>query len=65
MKPQSTDQVAARNHHLTTAEFAKLNLVKPQSVIKRYCQTGSYFGVVPEKHANRRLMWQGTTPTQR
>ena len=41
----------------STEAFAALNQVKPQTVRKRYCQTGSYFGVIPEKLANRRLVW--------
>jgi len=32
----------------TTAEFAAKNLVKPQTVRKQLCQTGSYFGTKPK-----------------
>ncbi len=42
---------------LTTAEFSKQYLVKPQTVLKRLCETGSYFGVVPTKLPNGRLAW--------
>lgn len=41
----------------TTERFAKLNLVKPQTVLKRHCETGSYFGAIPRKLANGRLAW--------
>jgi hypothetical protein len=41
----------------TTAEIAKANLVKPQTVLKRLCLTGSYFGIVPNKLPNGRLAW--------
>jgi len=41
----------------TTAEHAARNLVKPQTVLKRYCETGSYYGIVPEKLPNGRLAW--------
>jgi len=40
-----------------TNEFAKEYLVKPQTVLKRFSQTGSYFGVVPVKLPNGRLAW--------
>ena len=41
----------------STAEIAERNLVKPQTVLKRLCLTGSYFGVVPKKLPNGRLAW--------
>jgi len=41
----------------STNEFAASHLVLPQSVRVRLCQTGSYFGIVPEKLPNGRLMW--------
>ena len=40
-----------------TNEFAREYLVKPQTVLKRFSQTGSYFGVVPLKLPNGRLAW--------
>lgn len=42
---------------LDTDAFASLNGVKGQTVRKRLCETGSYFGVMPRKLANRRLAW--------
>lgn len=41
----------------TTNEYAAEKLVKPQTVRKRYNQTGSYFGDVPVKAPNGRLHW--------
>ena len=41
----------------TTAQFAGKYLVKPDTVRTRYCLTGSYFGVVPKKLPNGRLVW--------
>lgn len=43
--------------HGSTQEFATLNLVRPQSVRKRLCQTGSYFGIKPTKLPNGKLLW--------
>lgn len=31
---------------------------------KRYCQTGSYFGVAPRKHANGRFLWPAVVVTK-
>ena len=41
----------------STEQFAGRNLVKAQTVLKRYCETGSYFGVIPQKLPNGRLAW--------
>jgi hypothetical protein len=43
--------------HLSTEEFAAAVAVDPQSVRKRYSQTGSYHGVRPTKLPSRRLLW--------
>lgn len=42
---------------LDTDAFAAINGVKGQTVRKRLCETGSYFGVRPKKLVNRRLKW--------
>lgn len=42
---------------LSTKDAAQMMLVKEQTLRKRYCETGSYFGVVPQKLPNRRLLW--------
>lgn len=40
-----------------TDQFATINNVKAQTVRKRYCLEGSYFGLRPKKLANRKLLW--------
>lgn len=42
---------------LLTEQFAEKQHVKPQSVRARLCKTGSYFGIVPTRLANKRLLW--------
>lgn len=42
---------------LSTAEFAKLHGLQPRSIRQRVSDTGSYYGVRPQKLANRRLLW--------
>jgi hypothetical protein len=48
-----------------TKTFAAHNLIEEQTARKRYSQTGSYFGVVPQKHANGRLLWPAVIVTKR
>ena len=43
--------------YLSTAEFAAVLAVEPQSVRKRYSETGSYHGVRPTKLSSRRVIW--------
>ncbi|PAJ87270.1 DNA-binding protein [Burkholderia ubonensis] len=45
------------NRPLTTEELASLLSIRPQSIRKRYCQTGAYFTLRPVKLPNGRLMW--------
>ncbi len=42
---------------LGTDEFARLNLVREQTVRARVCRTGTYFGIAPQKLASGRLAW--------
>lgn len=49
---------------LTTEEFAKLNMVKAQSVRCRLCRFGTYFGVRPAKLANGRTAWPNVQVTR-
>jgi hypothetical protein len=42
---------------VATEHYAKRKLVKPQTVRKRYSQTGSYFGDRPVKLSSGRLLW--------
>ncbi len=47
----------ANSYCLSTSEFAKRNLVKPQTVRKQHAATGTYFGVRPLPLPNRKLLW--------
>ena len=49
---------------LSTAEFAKLNGVRPNTVRQHLCNRGSYYGVKPEKRANGHNYWPAIVPTQ-
>lgn len=61
MKESSTnDQSTSGEYVLNTGEFAALNKVRGSSVLQRYSSHGSYFGIVPKKLANRRLVWPNT-----
>lgn len=42
---------------LSTEELAAQLTLRPQTIRKRYCQTGAYFSVRPVKMPNGRLMW--------
>jgi hypothetical protein len=42
---------------ITTKEFASQLSMAPQSIRKRWSQTGSYFGIKPKKLPNRFLAW--------
>jgi hypothetical protein len=55
--PRSPMPVPENREHLSTEEFAAVLAVEPQSVRKRYSETGSYHGVRPTKLPNRRLLW--------
>jgi hypothetical protein len=48
---------AEKVYGLSTAQFAALNLVKPQTVRKRLCETGSFHGVRPVRLLTNRLAW--------
>lgn len=42
---------------ITTETFAEKLSLNPQSIRKRYSQTGAYYGVRPIKMRNGRLLW--------
>lgn len=42
---------------LTTKQFSELNGVTQNTVRQRYCKTGSFWGITPEKLINGRLEW--------
>lgn len=44
-------------YKLSTGQFAAEVGVKAQSVRARFCHTGSYYGVVPRRMPNDRLLW--------
>jgi hypothetical protein len=44
-------------YSLSTAEFAALAMVKPQSITAALCTKGSYHGVLPRKLPSGRLAW--------
>lgn len=41
----------------STEELAAEVKARPQSIRKRYCQTGSYWGLRPVKLPSGRLLW--------
>lgn len=49
---------------LSTEELAAQLALRPQSIRKRFCQTGAYFCVRPVKLPNGRLMWPGDSLDQ-
>ena len=42
---------------MTTAQLAAQLNLKPQTLLKRHSQTGSYLGIRPKKFLNGRLCW--------
>lgn len=42
---------------ITTNEMAEALKIKPQTIRKRYCLTGSYYGCRPHKLSNGMLRW--------
>ncbi|WP_147482636.1 hypothetical protein [Burkholderia pseudomallei] len=57
-----TPQALAKG--VPTEVFANNNHIRPQTPRKQYCLTGSYFGVVPQKLANGRLLWPDVIVTK-
>lgn len=51
----------ASHYNRTTDEFADLLRIKSQTVRKRYCQHGSYFGIRPLRLPNGKLLWPDAT----
>jgi hypothetical protein len=51
------DSNTAVKYELGCEQFAAINQVKTQTVRARLCRTGSYYGVLPLKLANGRLVW--------
>lgn len=42
---------------MTTEQLATLLFILPQSIRKRFCETGAYYCLRPVKLPNRRLIW--------
>lgn len=42
---------------MNTEQLAEALHLKPQSIRKRFYETGSYYGLIPVKLPNRRLVW--------
>jgi len=54
----------ASDFPLSTEELAQQLKIRPQSIRKRYCETGAYFCLRPFKLPNGRLMWPGNALQQ-
>lgn len=57
MKSTQLVAIAKSRQLLTTEELAERLSLRPQSIRKRLCVTGSYFSVRPVKLPNGRLLW--------
>jgi hypothetical protein len=55
--PRGPMPIPENREHVSTDELAAILAVDPQSIRKRYSQTGSYHGVRPTKLPSRRLLW--------
>lgn len=47
---------------LTTAEFARLHGVTPDAIRQALAKRGNYFGAVPVRRPNGRLLWPSENP---
>ncbi|MBR8224466.1 DNA-binding protein [Burkholderia ambifaria] len=57
MTTQQVTAAPAARQFMTTEELASALSLRPQSIRKRYMETGSYHGVRPVKLPNRFLAW--------
>lgn len=57
MKTSQLVAISQNRALLTTEELAESLTLRPQSIRKRYSQTGAYFCLRPVKLPNGRLMW--------
>jgi len=55
--PVQQSAVIQTRRPITTEELAAVLSIRPQSIRKRYCQTGAYFSLRPVKLPNGRLLW--------
>lgn len=52
------------SQYLSTKKLASGLALRPQSIRKRFNQTGSYFGLKPVKLPNGRLYWPSNSIAQ-
>lgn len=64
MTIQSTQPSAQQRRLISTEDLAARLGLRPQSIRKRYCQTGAYFCLRPAKLPNGRLMWPADSVEQ-
>lgn len=57
MDLQQVATSSSTRQFITTEELASALSLRPQSIRKRYMETGSYHGVRPVKLPNRFLAW--------
>lgn len=57
MSTWSISTTANKERTMTTAQFARELGIQPESLRKSIAKNGSYFGVVPSKALNGRLIW--------
>ncbi|AJC20398.1 DNA-binding protein [Pandoraea pulmonicola] len=57
MTIHQTADIPVGGQFLTTVQLASALHLRPQSIRKRYMETGSYHGVRPVKLPNRFLAW--------
>ncbi|GAB6848193.1 hypothetical protein [Paraburkholderia kururiensis] len=49
--------IPENREHVSTEELAAILAVEPQTIRKRYSETGTYHGIKPTKLPSRRLLW--------
>jgi hypothetical protein len=62
MTVSNTPSSSVSKYTLSTADFAARNNVEPETVIKRRCKFGSFYGVTAVQQANGRLLWPDEVP---
>lgn len=52
-------------YELTTADFARQNGVTQEAVRRTLSKKGDYFGAIPVRRPNGRLLWPSVSPEAR
>jgi hypothetical protein len=60
----NTEQLVADTRLKSTEQLAADIGLKPQSIRKRFCETGAYYCLRPVKMPNGRLMWPADSIAQ-